>query len=163
MTPGVPVSSQVCILGPSAPQQAAAAACSTVRWCQDANLTGNWHAGESCDLIPSSATERCHSNRYLRGDVALRTTDYRHWQDLPMKMRIRLSTRRMVSSFRAVSSAHTSRSAFGGTTSADDFETGTRAAAFGGTTTLIDFAIQYKGQSLRTHSIRDEKKAEAEP
>ena len=39
---------------------------------------------------------------------------------------------------------------FGGTTSADDFKTGTRAAAFGGTTTLIDFAIQYKGQSLRT-------------
>src|SRR5437867_408059 len=39
---------------------------------------------------------------------------------------------------------------FGGTSSADDFETGTRAAAFGGATTLIDFAIQYKGQSLRT-------------
>ncbi len=39
---------------------------------------------------------------------------------------------------------------FAGTTSADDFETGTIAAAFGGTTTLIDFAIQYKGQSLRT-------------
>src|SRR5215470_6862701 len=39
---------------------------------------------------------------------------------------------------------------FGGTKSADDFETGTRAALFGGTTTLIDFAIQYKGQSLRT-------------
>src|SRR5437899_1668880 len=39
---------------------------------------------------------------------------------------------------------------FGGTTSADDFETGTRAATFGGTTTLIDFAIQYKGQTLRT-------------
>src|ERR671936_2650217 len=39
---------------------------------------------------------------------------------------------------------------FGGTTSSDDFETGTRAALFGGTTTLIDFAIQYKGQSLRT-------------
>src|ERR1700675_1672210 len=38
---------------------------------------------------------------------------------------------------------------FGGSTSADDFETGTRAAAFGGTTTLIDFAIQYKGQPLR--------------
>src|SRR6202163_3181138 len=38
---------------------------------------------------------------------------------------------------------------FGGTPSADDFETGTRAAAFGGTTTLIDFAIQYKGQTLR--------------
>src|SRR5689334_15461937 len=38
---------------------------------------------------------------------------------------------------------------FGGTTSSDDFETGTRAAAFGGTTTLIDFAIQHKGQELR--------------
>src|SRR5260370_29203014 len=38
---------------------------------------------------------------------------------------------------------------FGGTPSADDFETGTRAAAFGGTTTLIDFAIQDKGQTLR--------------
>lgn len=36
---------------------------------------------------------------------------------------------------------------FGGTTSADDFETGTRAAAFGGTTTIIDFAIQAKGDS----------------
>ncbi|MHB8655614.1 MAG: dihydropyrimidinase [Terriglobia bacterium] len=39
---------------------------------------------------------------------------------------------------------------FGGTKSADDFESGTTAAAFGGTTTLIDFAIQYKGQTLRT-------------
>ncbi len=36
---------------------------------------------------------------------------------------------------------------FGGTTSADDFETGTRAAAHGGTTTIIDFAIQQKGKS----------------
>ena len=36
---------------------------------------------------------------------------------------------------------------FGGTTSADDFESGTRAAAFGGTTTIIDFAIQSKGHS----------------
>jgi len=37
---------------------------------------------------------------------------------------------------------------FGGTKSADDFESGTMAAAHGGTTTLIDFAIQYKGQTL---------------
>ncbi len=36
---------------------------------------------------------------------------------------------------------------FGGTTSADDFETGTRAAAIGGTTTIIDFAIQARGAS----------------
>ncbi len=36
---------------------------------------------------------------------------------------------------------------FGGTMSADNFETGTRAAAFGGTTTIIDFAIQTKGES----------------
>ena len=38
---------------------------------------------------------------------------------------------------------------FGGTTSSDDFDTGTRAAAFGGTTTLIDFAIQPKGTRMR--------------
>jgi dihydropyrimidinase len=38
---------------------------------------------------------------------------------------------------------------FGGTTSADDFETGTKAAAFGGTTTLVDFAIQPKGTKMR--------------
>ncbi|MBI2390354.1 MAG: dihydropyrimidinase [Deltaproteobacteria bacterium] len=38
---------------------------------------------------------------------------------------------------------------FGGTTSSDDFETGTIAAAHGGTTTLVDFAIQTKGGSLR--------------
>ncbi len=36
---------------------------------------------------------------------------------------------------------------FGGTHSADDFETGTRAAAWGGTTTCIDFALQTKGES----------------
>src|SRR5207245_3900671 len=35
-----------------------------------------------------------------------------------------------------------------GTSSSDDFESGTRAAAFGGTTTIIDFAVQYHGQSL---------------
>ena len=38
---------------------------------------------------------------------------------------------------------------FGGTTSSDDFETGTRAAAIGGTTTLVDFAIQAKGTKMR--------------
>ncbi len=37
---------------------------------------------------------------------------------------------------------------FGGTESADDFFTGTRAAAFGGTTTIIDFAIQGQGETL---------------
>lgn len=36
---------------------------------------------------------------------------------------------------------------FGGTTSADDFDSGTVAAAHGGTTTIIDFAIQQKGRS----------------
>jgi dihydropyrimidinase len=38
---------------------------------------------------------------------------------------------------------------FGGSTSADDFATGTTAAAFGGTTSIVDFAIQYRGQSLQ--------------
>ncbi|HET9088352.1 MAG TPA: dihydropyrimidinase [Acidobacteriaceae bacterium] len=38
---------------------------------------------------------------------------------------------------------------FGGTTSSDDFLTGTRAAAIGGTTTLVDFAIQARGTKMR--------------
>jgi dihydropyrimidinase len=38
---------------------------------------------------------------------------------------------------------------FGGTTSSDDFETGTRAAAMGGTTSIVDFAIQAKGTKMR--------------
>jgi dihydropyrimidinase len=37
---------------------------------------------------------------------------------------------------------------FGGTFSADTFETGTRAAAHGGTTTIVDFPVQVKGTSL---------------
>ena len=37
---------------------------------------------------------------------------------------------------------------FGGTVSADDFESGTTAAAWGGTTTIVDFAIQPDGTSL---------------
>jgi len=37
---------------------------------------------------------------------------------------------------------------FMGTSSSDNFETGTRAALFGGTTTVIDFVIQKKGNSL---------------
>ncbi len=37
---------------------------------------------------------------------------------------------------------------FGGTTSADDYTTGTQAAAVGGTTTVIDFALQ----SQRAHA-----------
>ena len=37
---------------------------------------------------------------------------------------------------------------FCGTTSKDDFETGTIAAACGGTTSIIDFCIQGKGQTL---------------
>ncbi len=37
---------------------------------------------------------------------------------------------------------------FGGTVTADDFETGTRAAALGGTTTIVDFALHSRGGSL---------------
>ena len=49
---------------------------------------------------------------------------------------------------------------FGGTTSVDNFETGTRAAAFGGTTSLIDFAIQAKGTKMRSALDTWWKKAE---
>jgi dihydropyrimidinase len=38
---------------------------------------------------------------------------------------------------------------FGGTVSADDYFTGTRAAAVGGTTTVIDFALQSRGHTMR--------------
>jgi dihydropyrimidinase len=49
---------------------------------------------------------------------------------------------------------------FGGTTSADDFESGTIAAAHGGTTSVVDFAIQYRGQTMR-HALDEwRKKAE---
>jgi dihydropyrimidinase len=49
---------------------------------------------------------------------------------------------------------------FGGTTSADDFESGTKAAAHGGTTTLVDFAIQTKGESTLKGLDTWHKKAE---
>ena len=39
---------------------------------------------------------------------------------------------------------------FGGTFAKDTFETGSIAAAHGGTTTILDFAVQAKGQALRT-------------
>src|SRR5450432_621602 len=38
---------------------------------------------------------------------------------------------------------------FGGTSSVDDFESGTLAAAHGGTTCIVDFAIQQKGTMMR--------------
>lgn len=38
---------------------------------------------------------------------------------------------------------------FGGTTSSDNFETGTIAAAFGGTTSIVDFATQGRGTKMR--------------
>src|SRR4026209_1182696 len=43
---------------------------------------------------------------------------------------------------------------FGGTTSADDFESGTMAAAVGGTTSIVNFAIQYRGKTMR-HALDD--------
>jgi dihydropyrimidinase len=49
---------------------------------------------------------------------------------------------------------------FGGTNSADDFETGTRAAAIGGTTTIVDFAVQARGMKMRTALDTWWKKAE---
>src|ERR1044072_7547221 len=49
---------------------------------------------------------------------------------------------------------------FGGTSSSDDFRTGTIAAAHGGTTTIIDFAVQYHGESLIEAVDNWHKKAE---
>ncbi len=49
---------------------------------------------------------------------------------------------------------------FGGTTTADDWESGTIAAACGGTTTLIDFAIQDFGNTLHAGVDAWHKRAE---
>jgi dihydropyrimidinase len=49
---------------------------------------------------------------------------------------------------------------FGGTSSSDDFRTGTIAAAHGGTTTIIDFAVQYHGEALAQAIDNWHKKAE---
>jgi len=49
---------------------------------------------------------------------------------------------------------------FGGSQSADDFLTGTRAAAIGGTTTIVDFAIQARGTKMRSALDTWWKKAE---
>ncbi len=49
---------------------------------------------------------------------------------------------------------------FCGTTSSDDYYTGTRAGARGGVTTLIDFAIPYEGDSLGDAADKWLKKAE---
>jgi dihydropyrimidinase len=49
---------------------------------------------------------------------------------------------------------------FGGTTSADDYEWGTRAAAIGGTTTVIDFALQTIGRRMQEAYATWRKKSE---
>ncbi len=49
---------------------------------------------------------------------------------------------------------------FGGTFSADTFETGTRAAIWGGTTTVVDFAMQTRGGSLHEGLEAWQRKAE---
>lgn len=46
-----------------------------------------------------------------------------------------------------------------GTTTADDFESGTRAAACGGTTTLVDFAMQTRGDTLMSSLEKHHQKA----
>lgn len=47
-----------------------------------------------------------------------------------------------------------------GTTTADNFESGTRAAVSGGTTLIIDFATQYKGETLKEGLDNWHKKAD---
>lgn len=47
-----------------------------------------------------------------------------------------------------------------GTTTSDDFETGTRAAACGGTTTLVDFAMQGPGEKLLESLDKHREKAQ---
>lgn len=48
----------------------------------------------------------------------------------------------------------------GSTVTADNFESGTRAAIAGGTTTILDYACQYKGESLKTALEGQHKKSQ---
>src|SRR5512136_2556074 len=48
---------------------------------------------------------------------------------------------------------------FMGTTSSDDWKTGSAAAACGGTTCIVDFSLQGKGESLRDAVERQKGKA----
>lgn len=50
--------------------------------------------------------------------------------------------------------------AVAGTVTADDFETGTKAAVSGGTTTVVDFATQYRGETLKEALDNWHKKAD---
>ena len=50
--------------------------------------------------------------------------------------------------------------AVAGTVTADNFETGTKAALVGGTTTILDFATQYRGESLQQALDNWHKKAD---
>ena len=50
--------------------------------------------------------------------------------------------------------------AVAGTVTADDFETGTKAAVSGGTTTVVDFATQYRGETLQEALDNWHKKAD---
>lgn len=49
---------------------------------------------------------------------------------------------------------------FMGTSSSDDYETGTRAALFGGTTMVIDFILQTQGDTLKNALKIWQKKSE---
>ena len=58
------------------------------------------------------------------------------------------------------SHVHLSQPAFGGPKMADDFLTGTRSAIAGGNTTVLPFALQPRGESLRSCVMDYHKKAD---
>jgi dihydropyrimidinase len=58
------------------------------------------------------------------------------------------------------SHVHLAQPAFGGPAMADDFESGTRSAIAGGNTTVLPFALQPRGESLRTSVMEYHKEAD---
>lgn len=58
------------------------------------------------------------------------------------------------------SHVHLAQPAFGGPAMADDFESGTRSAIAGGNTTVLPFALQPRGESLRSSVVEYHKEAD---
>ena len=92
---------------------------------------------------------RCHGDRHLAADVLIEGGVIAGLASRSRGSGHTSSTTRARYVFPGGVDPHTHLDMpFGGTITADDFESGTRAASLGGTTTIVDFALHTKGDSL---------------